>query len=96
MEKFYKLDGVFISDYQKDLFDKMDSYNIATPKVKKRLRQLYEEITSEAVFSHKCTTSSAGFPGTFYYYETRERWLEMKKKESRWWSDVLSATDGND
>ena len=95
MQNYYDLGSVFISDYQKNLFDNMDNYRSGTSEEKKRLRQIYKEITSEAVYSCRSNAVMNG-EGTRYFYSTREKWAEMKEKAYWWWSDVLSATVGND
>ena len=83
-----------ITDYEKELFDKMDYYDVALPEEKERLRKLYEEITSEAVCSKRGRNVNG--QGIVYYYDTYEKYQEMRKKLHSWWSDVLSATVGND
>ncbi|MBO4293307.1 MAG: hypothetical protein J5881_02830 [Clostridia bacterium] len=83
-----------ITDYEKELFDKMDYYHVATPEEKERLRKVYEEVTSEAVCSKR--GSNVNGKGMAYYYATYEKYQEMRKKLHSWWSDVLSATVGND
>ena len=86
--------NIVITDYEKELFDKMDYYGVALPEEKERLRKLYEEITSEAVYSKRGRNVNG--EGIVYYYATYEKYHEMREKVYWWWSDVLSATIGND
>lgn len=100
MQEYYPLE-VWIMDYQKVMMDHIEEYNHieeyreSVQKEAERLRSIYYEITSKAVFSKRFKDRRKG-EGTYYFYATKEEYEKMQEKKYWWWSDLLSVTVGND
>lgn len=99
MQEYYPLE-VWIMDYQKDMMDRIEEYNHreeyseSVQKEAERLRNIYAEITSKAIYSKRIKGRKG--EGTYYFYATKEEYEEMQEKKYWWWSDLLSVTVGND
>ena len=94
MEKYYDF-GIVIRDFEIKALDSVKDHRIASKRERERLRRIYRELTGKAVYSRRVIAAD-GNEGTAYYYKTEKDYNKMRKKHYEWWSDVLSATVGND
>ena len=94
MEEYYSF-GIIIRDFEIKALNSVKDHRIASKTEQQRLRRIYRDLTNKAVYSRRVTAAD-GNEGTAYYYKTEKEYEKMRKKHYEWWSDVLSATVGND